>query len=139
MHTRQTAARRVIWEEIQGVTSHPTADELYEKVKKRLPRVSLGTVYRNLELLSRMGRIQKIEGGPQKRFDPNTENHYHFRCRECGKVSDLTLEPVEEIDRAVRRLTGGEFDGYLLEVVGLCPSCRVSAFSLKPKLNKKIR
>jgi|YelNatPaOPRAMG01_1025707.scaffolds.fasta_scaffold251904_1 Fur family ferric uptake transcriptional regulator len=124
---RQTKARRVIWEELYGVTTHPTAEEVYEKVKKRLPRVSLGTVYRNLELLSQTGKIRKIEGGPQKRFDPNTENHYHFRCRECGRVSDLTLEPVVEIDRAVAQLTGGSFDGYHLEVIGLCPSCRASA------------
>lgn len=53
----------MIWEELRGLTSHPTADELYERVKKRLPRISLGTVYRNLEFLWQRGMVRKIEGG----------------------------------------------------------------------------
>jgi Fur family ferric uptake transcriptional regulator len=122
---RNTDARRVILEEIRRVTSHPTADELYEQVRKRIPKVSLGTVYRNLEILTQNGKIQKIEaGGVQKRFDATTEKHYHFRCLRCGRIVDLTSNPVDEIDQAVRKLAGEGFSGYHLEVQGFCPSCR---------------
>jgi Fur family ferric uptake transcriptional regulator len=121
---RQTDARRVILEEIREVTSHPTADEIYERVRKRIPRVSLGTIYRNLEVLAQNGLIQKIEGvGTQKRFDATTITHYHFQCLNCGRLSDLTSEPVEEIENAVRNLVAGDILGYNLEVHGLCPSC----------------
>jgi Fur family ferric uptake transcriptional regulator len=74
-----TNQRQVILEEIQKVNTHPTADEVYETVRKRLPRISLGTVYRNLEILSACGLIQKI--GPlsnQMRFDGITKKHYQY-------------------------------------------------------------
>ncbi|MEW6185368.1 MAG: transcriptional repressor [Thermodesulfobacteriota bacterium] len=122
---RNTDARRVILEEIKSVTTHPTADEIYGQVRKRIPRISLGTVYRNLEILAQNGLIQKIEaGGSQKRFDATIENHYHFRCLRCGRISDLTSKPIDEIDQAVRELAGEGFLGYHLEAEGLCPSCR---------------
>jgi len=79
---RITRQRRVILEELQRTKSHPTADELYRKVRRRLPRISLGTVYRNLELLSRSGLIRKLEiGGGKMRFDGIVEPHYHIHCR----------------------------------------------------------
>ena len=68
--SRMTHQRRIILEELRNTRSHPTADEVYEIVRKRIPKISLGTVYRNLELLSESGVIQKLEiGGTQKRFD----------------------------------------------------------------------
>jgi Fur family ferric uptake transcriptional regulator len=67
-----TRQRKVILEEIRKTDSHPTADELYQRVRQRLPHVSLGTIYRNLETLAASGLIQKLEmGGSQKRFDGN--------------------------------------------------------------------
>jgi Fur family ferric uptake transcriptional regulator len=75
---RLTSQRQVILEELQKVTSHPTANEVFDMVRKRLPRIGLGTVYRNLDLLSEMGIIKKLEvGGEQKRFDGDTSPHYH--------------------------------------------------------------
>jgi len=122
---RQTDARRIILEEIKGLTSHPTADEVYAIVRKRIPRVSLGTIYRNLEILSENGQIQKMEiGGTQKRFDGNTGTHYHLRCIVCGRVIDLTTKPLKEIEKTVSKLTDHEILGHRLELIGVCLSCK---------------
>jgi len=91
---RLTNQRQVLMEELRKVSTHPTADELYDLVRERLPRTGLGTVYRNLELLSECGIITKLEtGGKQKRFDGNTSPHYHIRCNTCGRVDDILSRP----------------------------------------------
>jgi len=122
---RMTNQRQVILEEIQKVNTHPTADEIYETVRKRLPRISLGTVYRNLEVLSACGLIQKI--GPlssQMRFDGITKNHYHLRCIYCGKVEDAPIETVDKLENAVREKSDYSILGHKLEFIGICPKCR---------------
>jgi Fe2+ or Zn2+ uptake regulation protein len=122
---RQTDARRIILEELKDLNSHPTADEVYEIVRKRIPRVSLGTIYRNLEILSENGQIQKLEGGgTQRRFDGNTGNHYHLRCVDCGRVMDLPTQPLKEIERAVFNLVEYEIHHYKLDLIGVCPPCQ---------------
>lgn len=73
---RMTRQRKIILEEVRKVNTHPSADEIYEMVRLRLPRISLGTVYRNLEILSELGKIQKLQlSGSLKRFDWNTNKH----------------------------------------------------------------
>lgn len=92
---KTTEQRTVIVEELRKLRNHPGADEIFLRVKKRLPRISLGTVYRNLELLAAQGLIRRLEartGG--KRFDPVIEPHGHFRCLGCGTVEDLPF-PVK--------------------------------------------
>lgn len=122
---RMTVQRRAILEELKKVTSHPTADEVYEMVKKRLPGISLGTVYRNLEMLSEKGDIMKLDMcGTQMRFDGNAENHYHVRCVKCGRVDDIDTEPLEGIEKIERSINGYRILGYRLEFFGLCPTCR---------------
>lgn len=121
---RMTNQRQVILEEIQKVNTHPTADEVYEMVRKRLPRISLGTVYRNLEILSTSGIIQKI--GPistQMRFDGITKNHYHLRCVYCGKVEDAPIETVDKLENAIREKSDYIIIGHKLEFIGICPKC----------------
>ncbi|MBW2341094.1 MAG: transcriptional repressor [Deltaproteobacteria bacterium] len=122
---RMTHQRQVILEEVQKVNTHPTADEVYEMVRKRLPRISLGTVYRNLEFLSTSGLIQKI-GPPsnQMRFDGKTENHYHIRCVSCGKVEDAPVESLDNVERAMRSHSDYSILGHRLEFLGICPACR---------------
>lgn len=120
-----TCQRQIILEELKRVASHPTADEVYEMVRRRLPRISLGTVYRNLETLSRLGIIQKIDvGGAKKRFDGNPRNHYHVRCLGCDRVDDVALEPLAGIEDRLRSATDYEINGHRLEFIGLCPRCR---------------
>ncbi len=123
-HLRETSQRRVILEELGKLTSHPTANEIYELVRKRLPRISLGTVYRNLELLSQSGLIQKLEmAGTQKRFDGTIGNHYHIRCIGCGRVDDLRLPAMKSIDDEAADLSDYEILWHKMEFGGFCPDC----------------
>ncbi|MDD3117648.1 MAG: transcriptional repressor [Victivallales bacterium] len=126
MKMSNTQQRRVILEELRKLDTHPTADELYDLVRQRLPQISLGTVYRNLELLSATSQILKLQlTGTQKRFDGNTALHYHRRCPCCGRVSDLKGEEMAEVERVLNELlrkTGCR--SYTLELCGVCPACR---------------
>ncbi len=122
---RMTKQRKALLEVVQRGNTHPTADDVYRLVKKRLPRISLGTVYRNLDLLVAQGLMQKLEmGGAQRRFDAKHERHYHVRCVRCGRVDDLSMKPLAEVERAARRLTNFEITGHQLEFSGVCRECR---------------
>ena len=120
-----TKQRKVILEELKKTTSHPTADEVFLMVRQRLPRISLGTVYRNLELLSENGLIQKLDwSGRQKRYDGNFENHYHIRCLNCGRVEDVLINPLAVIEETFRTVTDYQVLGHRLEILGLCAHCK---------------
>ncbi len=125
---RLTTQRQVILEELARVTSHPTANEVYDMVRKRLPRIGLGTVYRNLELMAESGLILKLEvGGTQKRFDATTDLHYHIRCTACGKVDDIKLPVQQEINKIAARATDYHILGHHVEFSGICASCSAAA------------
>jgi len=120
-----TRQRRIIMEELEKFDTHPTAYEVYEAARKRLPNISLGTVYRNLEILSVFRMIQKLEtAGTQKRFDGVTANHYHVRCTKCGRVADVPVALISTIDQMAARATDFEILWHRLEFAGLCPHCR---------------
>jgi len=122
---RNTRQREVILEELRKLSSHPTAAGLYEIVRRRLPRISLGTVYRNLELLAAMGTIQKLDlAGSQARFDGNVDRHHHVRCTGCGRVDDVPGAPLDLARAKDNDCSGYELLGYRLEFVGICPGCR---------------
>jgi Fur family ferric uptake transcriptional regulator len=121
---RMTRQREVILEEIRRAKVHPSADEVYEMVRKRLPRISLGTVYRNLDILSELGEIQKLElGGDIKRFDWDPKKHYHVRCLQCGRVDNAPIAPLREIEDELYGTTVYTIIGHRLEFEGLCPRC----------------
>jgi Fe2+ or Zn2+ uptake regulation protein len=122
---RMTRQRRVILEELQKTKTHPTADELYNRVREKIPNVSLGTVYRNLEVLSQCGVILKLETtGSHMRFDPNVENHYHIRCVNCGRVADAPVEMFDGIDAQLEQASRYRIIGHRLEFMGICPHCQ---------------
>jgi len=122
---RMTRQRKVILDELRKVTSHPTADEIYNMVRRRLPGISLGTVYRNLEILSDSGMIQKLEtSGSARRYDGNPKVHYHVRCVRCERVDDLPVSTLPVLESAIRKGCGYEILGYRLEFIGVCPKCQ---------------
>ena len=121
---RNTPQRRVVLEELRKVTSHPTAVEVYEMVRQRLPKVSLGTIYRNLDLLSAMGQIQKVDlVSSEARFDGNPKPHHHVRCVSCGRVDDLHELPLDMLRDIPSEVGGYSIIGHRLEFVGICGDC----------------
>ncbi len=106
------------------MTSHPTASEVYDMVRKRLPRIGLGTVYRNLELMANSGIILKIEvGGTQKRFDATTTPHHHIRCTQCDRVDDITIDFKDDVNRLAAHSSKYQIFGHHIEFTGLCQHC----------------
>ena len=123
-HSRQ---REVILEELQKLTSHPTAVGLYQIVRQRLPKVSLGTVYRNLDLLTRTGIIQKLEfGSEEARFDGNLTPHDHVRCVKCGRVDDIHGPPLDLLGGKTDDFNGYCVLGHQIGFFGVCPQCKDS-------------
>lgn len=125
---RMTHQREMILEVVQKNQTHLTADEIYDMVRKKLPRISMGTVYRNLDILSSCGSIKKLQPGySQMRFDGNTRDHYHVVCMRCGKIGDAPIEPsdntLENLENALGNLTRYGIFGHNLEFIGLCPIC----------------
>lgn len=122
---RITKQRRIILEELRKVQTHPSADEVYQMVRKRLPRISLATVYRNLDLLSSQGIIRTLtSASSHMRFDGNPENHYHLRCVNCDRIVDLPIEVFEGLDECVQDTTGHVVFEHNLEFQGICQSCQ---------------
>ena len=120
---RNTRQRQVVLDELRKVSSHPTAGELFEIVRVQLPKISLGTVYRNLEVLAQAGKIRKIElGGGETRFDGDTRPRYHVRCTNCGQLEDVHT-PTLELNCDELREKGYEVLGHRLEFVAVCPKC----------------
>ena len=124
---RLTGPRRVVLEVLRGTGSHPTAEWVHRVVRRRLPRVSLGTVYRNLRLLVAEGLAAEIPG-PHARFDANMEAHHHFTCLGCGRILDVDgplAEPHAEALRGrVAARTGLAITHHCIEFFGRCPQCR---------------
>jgi Fur family transcriptional regulator, ferric uptake regulator len=121
---RMTKQRKVILEELKKVTSHPTADQLHQMVRKRLPQISIATVYRNLEILSEEGLVLKMDvAGTQRRFDGTPENHYHIRCSMCGKVDDVHIGLVASLEETAGKSSGYRVLSHTVEFTGICPEC----------------
>jgi Fur family ferric uptake transcriptional regulator len=123
-HNRVTKQRLVILEELRGLRSHPTAEELYAKVRERLPHVSLGTVYRNLDLLAASGEILQLNaGGNVRRFDGDTHAHCHVRCMICGRVGDVRVDRDLSSATAHAQAEGFAIVASRLEFDGICAAC----------------
>lgn len=125
MQLRMTNQREMILKELEKSKEHLSADELYERIKKRMPRISLATVYRNLEILSEVGIVAKLEiGGRQKRFDYDVEDHDHIYCVNCNRVDNLDLKQKPVNYASLSNDDGYTITGCRLEVSGLCPECQ---------------
>lgn len=122
-YSRQRAS---IKEYLMNTHEHPTADTVYLHVKEEFPHISLGTVYRNLNLLADMGEITKIptpDGGD--RFDGDIHPHYHVVCTSCGKVIDLMMneEYIHTVNQEAAKYFEGTIDSHKLMFYGTCAKC----------------
>ena len=121
---RMTRSRLAILEELRVCRSHPTADEVYARVRARIPRVSMGTVYRNLDLLARHGLVRaRNEPDGRRHYDAAGEEHDHVYCVSCGRVADVRLSPSARPEDAVEDACGYEISGHRLSFIGTCPEC----------------
>ncbi len=117
--------RESIKEFLAGRRDHPTADVIYMNIRRSYPNISLGTVYRNLSLLESLGEVQRIScGDGAERFDPNTERHYHFVCRQCGCVQDIPMLPLEELEAMASESFEGSIESHTAMFYGVCSRCR---------------
>jgi len=107
---------------------HPTADAVYELVRRENPRISLGTVYRNLNFLSEMGILRKISMPVgSDRFDGRLDEHYHMTCTACGRVFDVECGTLKDLDRRIMESQGFRVREHHLLLTGLCRECRAAA------------
>ena len=122
---RMTPQRRVIIEELRLLAGHPTAREVFDQVRRRLPRISLGTVYRNLDAFARQGMIRTLElGCAGRRYDDDLDEHYHLCCVRCGRIVDAPMARLDGLEKALGDTGGFEVIGHRLEFNGICPACK---------------
>jgi Fur family transcriptional regulator, ferric uptake regulator len=125
MVLRMTSQRELILQELQRSREHLSADELYERVKKKMPRISLATVYRNLEILSEAGIIGKLEiSGRQKRFDYDITEHDHIYCIHCHRVDNIVLDRTLVDAESFTSRRGYHVKGFRVEFAGVCQGCQ---------------
>ena len=122
--TRETKQRRVVYETVKNTYSHPTADWIFDQVRYALPKVSLGTVYRNLGVLKEEGLLREIYGNDRRaHYDADTSPHAHFMCGSCDQIIDV--RGVQPIDwRTLKDLVGCSVGEQNVVFGGLCAHCR---------------
>ncbi|MBN1503098.1 transcriptional repressor [Candidatus Woesearchaeota archaeon] len=119
-----TNQRLKIMNYLKKVRTHPTAEQVYEEVKKELPAITLATVYRNLHLLADQGDILKLEINKEFHFDADTCKHQHFICRKCGKIIDIMDKDLSEY--ALEKVSSKNFKPECVTIIfrGICKNCR---------------
>ena len=116
--------REAIKDYLSHTTAHPTAEQVYLAVRKEYPHISLGTVYRNLNLLVELGEIQKFScGDGNDHFDYITSPHYHFVCRHCGKIIDIPMAARKELEEAAAMHIQGSIEEHTIFFYGICEEC----------------
>ena len=120
---RNTKQLQIIWDAIKDDKSHPTADQIYDRVRKKLPSISLGTVYRNLQKLVSDKKLQVLMRGRSQHFDPLVERHQHFICELCDRVYDVLIDNRREIRPVKLPHEGFKVTSHQLAFYGTCKHC----------------
>jgi Fur family ferric uptake transcriptional regulator len=121
---RQTRQRQIVLETVLSTMDHPTAEWVFRQTRRRMPRISLATVYRNLKALVEEGLVREIHaGGHPARYDGNTGRHYHIRCLSCGRVNDLPMSVDTRLEEEAGRAMNYRVVSHQVEVLGVCPLC----------------
>ncbi|MBO0860279.1 MAG: transcriptional repressor [Chloracidobacterium sp.] len=129
MNIRNTKQRQAIFEAIERFGGHLTADEIYRLVKRHFPRLSLGTVYRNLRLLVAQGGLRELDFGMAVTyFETTKDSHYHLICRVCGSIADADIPVERDLQSVVgqaRNLGGFCIEEHRLDFIGVCAACQM--------------
>lgn len=122
--TKYSRQREAIKEYLSKTKEHPTADIIYMNIREDYPNISLGTVYRNLNLLVEMGEVLKVNGmDGSDRYDGSTHRHYHFLCNKCQKIQDLEMESIDHIKDIANKNFPGKVEGHVTYFYGICNEC----------------
>ena len=122
--TRDSQQRKLILDYLSNRKDHPTAKNIYDFAKSLVPSISMGNLYRNLQILVSQGLVKKIELGSFSRFDANTSIHAHIRCQSCGKVEDLEIG-LDDLHGMMKQIDDVyDISGFSLQFWGLCPACK---------------
>jgi Fur family transcriptional regulator, peroxide stress response regulator len=122
---KNTRQRELVLSILKRTRAHPTADWIYEEARKKFPRISKATIYRNLAILSERGEIKELNlSGTITRYEAKQPFHYHFRCEKCGKVEDVNIPVSEELNHRAEEATGNKVTYHQLEFRGLCENCK---------------
>lgn len=120
----RTRQRTRLIEVLRESDAHPTAAQLYEALLPEFPQLSLGTVYRNLEVLKAEGKLDEVPTrGPALRYDGNLEPHHHFVCEGCGTIQDIALREPRALRAGLRRKYRLRARGLRVTFYGLCEEC----------------
>ena len=120
---RLTHQRIMIYNAIMEATDHPSAEVLYERLKKDIPTISLDTVYRTLATFENLGLIRKVQVFDFIRFEPDLSTHHHFICKRCKKIIDFNWPEFDKMPLPEDLKTLGEIIGQQVEVRGICKKC----------------
>jgi Fur family peroxide stress response transcriptional regulator len=127
MQRRKSGQREKIYRLIAQSQAHPTAQWLYDVLKREMPSLSLGNLYRNLAILVEDGRINRRDfGDGQEHYDAITMAHYHFVCEQCGAVSDFAMPVQDNLTAEARKITPHSITGHTIQFFGICHSCRLT-------------
>jgi Fur family peroxide stress response transcriptional regulator len=122
---KATHQRTEIYRELGSTNGHPDAETIYARVRKRIPAISLDTVYRTLRLLEKEGLISRVGSlGEKTRFDANTDRHHHFICSECGFIGDVYKEEWNDFRPPKEVMDMGTVNSVHVELRGLCKACQ---------------
>ena len=117
--------REAISEFLMTRKDHPTAEVVYEEVRKQYPHISLGTVYRNLALLSAAGEIARVSvGDTAEHYDGNPAPHYHFFCSSCGALEDVHMPVLADLNILAGQFFPGNIAGHSVYFHGTCQHCK---------------
>jgi Fe2+ or Zn2+ uptake regulation protein len=120
---RHSKQRQIILDAVRSRCDHPTADQIYLDVRAKDDKISRGTIYRNLGILSENHEITNVKVPAADRYDLRLDRHYHIFCTNCGKVFDAPLNYHEEYDEQIEKETGFQINRHRLIFEGLCPEC----------------
>lgn len=121
---RNTFQKSLVLETVHNMKCHASADEVYNTIIKNYPNISRATVYRNLKELVENKKIKKVEiPEGADRFDHQCFEHYHIKCLKCGKIFDVDMEYIKDLEKTVRNSHGFEFKGHDIMFKGVCPLC----------------
>jgi len=122
--TKRSRQRERIFQVLKKTRAHPTAEWVFERVREQMPKISLGTVYRNLSILKQQGKIRELDfGETSRRYDAFVGEHYHFVCELCGSVKDLDVPPQDDLNERVRTYVPGMIQSHRLDFFGTCNEC----------------